>query len=410
MLTPSSVDIILANLDLAKTPANFDLFPRLLAPSGVAIFLVHCEHPLPRHPICPLIPFSAGSPSEEEGFISLSVQEFVSKLEALSAREVLVRHLPVGPSVIVARNFTPPSVLPEELTTKVVFHHFLHGNEGELVEKVKQMPTEGELWIIGNDDAAGIGALGVAAGLVAEEAQFTVHSVLFEDTTLSVGEREGWVHTIRQNPKILEDHLKVTAAGEVLVRRAVQGSPSTRSFEINHVGYSKNSHGHRSVAAAYPPLPGPNEVEVAVEAFGLIDLEDDAPLTAFVGSVDGKKVLGYSCQRLCDTVVVDKKVLAPLPESVPVADATSLPIAILPAWVGLVEVGRIEKDSIVLVHDALSRASLPFFTFEIFLLTLYLQVPDGPLSKLSRAWAFPRSSPSRRSVRLRSCPPSSALT
>lgn len=356
-----SVDVILANLDIAKTPTNLDLFLRLLAPSGVAIFLVHCKCRSPRGFVSPLIPFSAGSPSEEEGFVSFGVQEFASVLEDLSAHEVLVQHLPAGQSVVVARNFTPPSVLPEELTTDITFHHFLHGNEGELVEKVKQMPAEGELWIIGNDDAAGIGALGVSAGLIAEEAQFTVHSVLFEDTSLSADEREGWIHTIHHNPKILEDHLKVTASGEVLVRRAVQGSPSTKDFEIHHVGYSKNSHGRRSVAAAYPPLPGFNEVEVAVEAFGLTDLEAETPLTAFVGSVDGKKVLGYSYQKLIDTVVVDKKVITSLPETVSVVDAVSLPTAILPAWVGLVEVGRIQKDSIVLIHDALSRMSLLFF-------------------------------------------------
>ena len=38
-----SVDVILATLDISKAPTNLDLFPRLLAPSGVAIFLVHCE-------------------------------------------------------------------------------------------------------------------------------------------------------------------------------------------------------------------------------------------------------------------------------------------------------------------------------------------------------------------------------
>lgn len=299
------------------------------------------------------------------------MQEFTSKLEALSAREVTVRHLPAGQSVIIARDFTPPSALPKELTTNIVFHHFLHGNEGELVEKVKQMPAEGELWIVGNDDAAGIGALGVAAGLISEESQFTVHSVLFEETSLTVDERESWIHTIRQNPKILEDHLKVTGAGEVLVRRAVQGSPSTKNFEIHHFGYSKNSHGHRSVAAAYPSLPGPNEVEVAVEAFGLTDLQDEAPLTTFVGSVDGKRVLGYSYQKLIDTIVVDKKAFTTLPDSISAADAVSLPTAILPAWIGLVEVGRIEKNSIVLVHDALSRMSL-LFLLETFVLTLVL--------------------------------------
>ena len=239
-----------------------------------------------------------------------------------------------------------------------MFHHFLHGNEIELVEKVKQMSAEGELWIVGNDDVTGVGALGVCAGLVAEEPRFAVHSVLFEETSLSANEREAWIHTIRRDPKILEDHLKITAVGEVLVRRVVQGSPSTRNFEIKHIGYSKSSHGHRSVAAAYPPLPGPNEVEVSVEIFGLTDLEAEAPLTAFVGSADGKRVLGYSYQKLADTIVVGKTSTTPLPESVSAADAACLPAIVLPAWLGLVEVGRIRKDSVILVHDAVSRVSL----------------------------------------------------
>ena len=152
------------------------------------------------------------------------------------------------------------------------------------------MPAEGKLWIAGNDDATGIGALDVATGLITEEAQFAVHSVLFEDTFLAVEEREGWIRTIRQNPKILEGHLKVTAAGEILVHRAVQGSQSTKNFKIRHFRYSKNSHGHQSVAAVHLPLPRPNEVEVAVEAFGLTDLEDETP-HRLRQNFDGKKVL-----------------------------------------------------------------------------------------------------------------------
>jgi len=113
-------------------------------------------------------------------------------------------------------------------------------------------------------------------GLIAAsgEAQFTVHSILFVDTSLSVDEHVGWIHTICHDSKVLEDHLKTTAPGEVLVRHAVQGSPSTKNFEIHHVGYSKNSHTRRSVA----PLPRTNEVEVTVEAFGLTDLEAETPL------------------------------------------------------------------------------------------------------------------------------------
>jgi len=211
------------------------------------------------------------------------------------------------------------------------------------------------MWIIRKDNATGIGAMGVAAGPTAEEVQFTVRSVLFEDPSLSVDQHEDWIHAIRHNPKTLEDHLKITAAGNVLIRRTVHGSPSTRNFEIRRIGYSKNSHGHRSVAAAYPHLSGPNKVEVAIEASGLTEFETETPLTAFVGRVDGKRVLGYSYQRLGDTVVIDKAAVTYLPHSVPVVDAVCLSAVVLPAWVGLVEVERIEKDSIVL--DALSFVS-----------------------------------------------------
>ena len=47
----ASVDVILANLDISKTPDNLELFPRLLAPSGVIIFLTRCSFSL-------LLPYS----------------------------------------------------------------------------------------------------------------------------------------------------------------------------------------------------------------------------------------------------------------------------------------------------------------------------------------------------------------
>ena len=68
-----------------------------------------------------------GTPSEEGGFSPLTIQEFGSKLESLSAQEVIVQELPAGQSVIFARHFTPASLAPEELTTDIVIHHFLHG-------------------------------------------------------------------------------------------------------------------------------------------------------------------------------------------------------------------------------------------------------------------------------------------
>jgi hypothetical protein len=87
-------------------------------------------------------------------------------------------------------NFTFISVCPEELTTDVHIHHFVRGNEGKLVECVQKMSPEGELWVCGNDDATGI-----AAGLVAEEARFTIHSVLFKDKSEKTVEQcESWIH------------------------------------------------------------------------------------------------------------------------------------------------------------------------------------------------------------------------
>ena len=170
-------------------------------------------------------------------------------------------------------------------------------------------------------------------------------------------------------------------AGEELVRRAVQGSPTTKKVEIRHSGYLKSSHGHQSVAAPCLPLPEPNKVKVAVEAFGLTDLESDLLLTAFVGSIDGKRVVGCSYQKIVDTVAVNRKAITSLPESVSVEDVVSLPIAVLPAWVGLVEVGRVEKNSIVLVHDALSRMPPLFSHLRIFASTFELKLSGVLLLK-----------------------------
>ena len=36
------------------------------------------------------------------------------------------------------------------------------------------------------------------------------------------------------------------------------------------------------MAVAYPPLSGTDEVEIFTKGFGLVDPEDEAPLTAFV--------------------------------------------------------------------------------------------------------------------------------
>ena len=101
---------------------------------------------------------------------------------------------------------------------------------GELVEKVKQMSAEGKLWIIGNDDAAGIGALGVAAGLIVEEGRFTVHTVLFEDTSMSVclltNARAGSTPSARTRP-VSPDIIPFSIVGKTSTHP--QSPPATRA-------------------------------------------------------------------------------------------------------------------------------------------------------------------------------------
>ena len=39
----ASVNVILSNLNIAKTPISLDLIPKLLAPGGAAVLLVYCS-------------------------------------------------------------------------------------------------------------------------------------------------------------------------------------------------------------------------------------------------------------------------------------------------------------------------------------------------------------------------------
>ena len=133
--------MILFHLDIAKTPVNIGLLPKLLVPLYLSSTV--CSPVLSITPSYSLVACSAATPSEE-GFSPPTIKEFTSNPEALSAQEVQVQQLP-GQSVIFARNFAPASVLPEEFTASAIVDHSLHGNEGELVEKFQVMPVDGEL-------------------------------------------------------------------------------------------------------------------------------------------------------------------------------------------------------------------------------------------------------------------------
>jgi len=69
-----------------------------------------------------------------------------------------------------------------------VFRHFLHGNEADSSRRLDGYLLRESC---GYGDAAGIGALGVSAGLIVEETQFTVHHVLLEGISPSANKCGG---------------------------------------------------------------------------------------------------------------------------------------------------------------------------------------------------------------------------
>jgi NADPH:quinone reductase-like Zn-dependent oxidoreductase len=65
--------------------------------------------------------------------------------------------------------------------------------------------------------------------------------------------------------------------------------------------------------------------------------------------------VGVDYQKLVDTIVTRRNGLVTLPATISSQEAVSLPTIVLPSWIALVEIGRINADSVVLIHDALSR-------------------------------------------------------
>ena len=123
-----------------------------------------------------------------------------------------------GKGLISVHISEPTVVVPAGPFKSVTIQPFNHGQEGELVEVARNVSAETELWITGNDDAAGIGALGVASCIIAEPPDYKVYSVLFEDHLLVEAARGKVVHDLRRNTLLLEQHVKISKNGEVFVR------------------------------------------------------------------------------------------------------------------------------------------------------------------------------------------------
>lgn len=257
----------------------------------------------------------------------------------------------------------PALVVPAPPFKSVIVQPFAHGQEGDLVEIAKNITAKAELWITGNDDAAGIGALGVASCIIAESPEYKIYSVLFEDHSLDNDARGKAVHDSRRNSLLLEQHMKITKDGEVFVRRLVHGGAEVKDAVIPAASITESG----AVSAYFPPALGPSEIEIAVEALGTEVNASPQPALTVVGRIkstgmnvarddlDGL-VVAIASQSPADVVVVPQDAVVSLPVGVGSTDAASLTASFLASWIGLVVRGCIKSSSIVLIHDATSAA------------------------------------------------------
>jgi hypothetical protein len=304
--------------------------------------------------------------------------DLLQQLRALPRVEVSVADFNAKDALILVRSTAVGDTVEELPSDDVVIHHFKHGNEGQLVEIVKSLSVSSELWIVGNDDAPGCGAMGITACVAAESPEFTVRTLLFENHDISPEARAEIIHSLRQSPLLLERHLKYSGDGEIFVRRLVYGSPEVKAVTAAGILASTSK---SQVVPYFPRNIRPTEAQVSVNALGMDNMSGDKALFAFVGKIThlGSNVtnvsLGTNVSRLplliphhvkivlfpqvvgvvngaiTDIVVVDQTSIVALPSNL-IDNAAALPITALAAWYALLETTRITDKSTVLIHDA----------------------------------------------------------
>lgn len=195
--------------------------------------------------------------------------------------DISVANLDTGETLILVCSGIP---FKEDLASDIVIHHFTRGTEEELVEVVNQASENSEVWILGDDNAIGVGALGIAACIIAELPNFTVRSLLFEDDSLNQDAREEIVQSLRRAPSLLEQHLKYTDTGDVFVRRLVYHSTDAQLSPAPGVVIGSPLE-KGQISAYFPPTIKTTDVQVSVDFFGIDDISVDMPSVAFVGKI-----------------------------------------------------------------------------------------------------------------------------
>ncbi|KAH7890103.1 putative nonribosomal peptide synthetase [Phlebopus sp. FC_14] len=344
-----SFDVVLHHIDLAAVPVDIKSLANFLVLNGVILLSVS----------------DSKVPVEDASVEQLTLGALAEKLASISGSTVQISELGGSNALVYVRVTEPALSVPAGPFKSVIIQPFEHGQEGDLIEIAKNISSEAELWIIGNDDAAGIGALGIASCVIAESPEYKVYSVLFEDHSLDEVAREMAVHDLRRNVLLLEQHTKISKNGEVYVRRLVHGGKETKEVEIPATGLLSGPSG--SLSAYFPPALGASDVEIEVSALGTECSASSKSALTFVGRVKSKgsavtqdkfetPVVGVTCQSPADIVVVPHRTVTALPDGVSPVDAAALPSAFLAGWIGLVTRGCISSSSAVLVHDAATAA------------------------------------------------------
>ncbi|KAI6142295.1 putative nonribosomal peptide synthetase [Pisolithus thermaeus] len=343
----SSCDIVLYHVDLSAVPVEIASLANFLVPNGIILLTVSDSEVV----------------VEDTSVQPLAFRALVDKFSAIPGATVQATNFTGGQALIYISISEAALVVPAGPFKSVIVQPFVHGQEGELVEVAKNITAEAELWITGNDDAAGIGALGVASCIIAESPEYKVYSVLFEDHSLDHDAREKAVHDLRRNSLLLEQHMKIAKNGEVFVRRLVHGGAEVKDAAIPAASITESG----TVSAYFPPALGPFDVEIAIEALGTEVNASPQPALTVVGRVkstgtnvarndlDGL-VVAIASQSPADIVVVPQDAVVALPASISPTDAASLTTSFLASWIGLVVRGSTKSTSIVLIHDAASAA------------------------------------------------------
>lgn len=218
---------------------------------------------------------------------------FVEQLEAVSHFKISVTNFNEAEAIILIRSNPIPPETTEDPSNKLVIHHFTHGNEAQLVKIIKGLSEGSEIWIVGDDDAIGIGALGIAACVIAESPDFVVRSLVFEDHGLDIKARDDIVRSLRRNSSLLEQHMKYTATGDVFVRRLVYGSGQVKASPA--LGDETGS----PISPFVPPtILESTEIQLSVDFLGMDNTPEKKLYVAFLGTITGSSanIKGFSTE------------------------------------------------------------------------------------------------------------------